>query len=62
VGDVDRYSAAVERLIASPPLRTALVQRARQRVQRDFDARRSTIQIAEMLRGLVLEPLTAVVV
>jgi glycosyltransferase involved in cell wall biosynthesis len=53
VGAIDRYSAAVERLVSSPALRAALAQRARQRVHRDFDARRSSVQIANMLRALV---------
>jgi glycosyltransferase involved in cell wall biosynthesis len=59
VGAIDRYAQSVERLITSPALRTALAQRARQRVQRDFDARHSSMQIAQMLRGLVPQPIQA---
>jgi glycosyltransferase involved in cell wall biosynthesis len=53
VDDVAALTSCVERLLLSDTLRESLAQRARERVQRAFDARQSARRIAELLRTVV---------
>ena len=53
VEDVDGFTTCVERLLGSESLRRSLARRARERVQRDFDAHRSAHRIARLLRAVV---------
>ena len=61
VDDVAELTTCVERLLLSDQLRESLARRARERVERAYDARQSARRIAELLRNVVERERAAVV-
>jgi len=50
--DAAALATALERLLENPPLRVALAARARRRIEEDFDARRNSGRLRQILGEL----------
>ena len=49
--DPEALAAAIERLLENPDLRVALAERARRRIESDFDIHRNTAELRELFRA-----------
>lgn len=49
--DPEALAAAIERLLEDPDLRVALAERARRRIESDFDVHRNTAELRELFRA-----------